>query len=339
MSRLAAFTACLLLLPNAVSADAPDWRFIGAGRHAGPEVPWNDPAIPEELSAQWKSGTGRIRGVAQTGTVSIAGKNREWFGKELRWEVDTEQHLSSRIFITSRHLGVVDDRGPQGRIRILDRTGKIVASRSLLKRTQEVVYLQSTSGTVTISDLSGRQPTRSGKIAFPLTVTFGILVRTPDEECDSRIRVEEFHGLVPSTVEVDPIGAPKGILTGLSTRYYVWYSTNHWHIRTTSRKRVKFRGVIRVLNGQLAFARPVGLDRGSIDQWRYSAKDGELGFQFLSGNQYDGLDFRVVGPDSMVEFDLQTLGKKNPHVVFIGPAQKHPSSVPFAFPAQPSLSK
>lgn len=329
--------AAIVLSVRQCHAVVPDWTFVGAGKFAGTELPWNDDRIPDELTAQWRSGTGRIRGEAKVGSHEIAGKRLEWFGKELKWKIETEPAVASRLFITSRYLGVVSDRGPQARIRILDRNGKVIISRSLLKKKQEVVYLRLFKGKLQVSDLTGRPADIAANPQFPLTVGFGALVRNVDEECDSRIRIEQDHDLVPVPADLDPNGAPTGILTGLSTRFYLWYGQNHWHLRTTSRKPVQFRGIIRVLNGQFTFVRPVGLDLGKVDSWRYFAKKGELHFVFKSRQNYDGLDFRVVGSDSIVQFDLQTLGKKNPQVVFIGPGLKHPPAVPFTFPARPRV--
>lgn len=315
----------------------PDWAFVGAGKYAGTEIPWNDARIPDELSAEFRSGTGRIRGEATVASQQIAGKQLESFGKELRWKIETESAVPSRLMITSRYLGVAADRGPQARLRVIDRTGKVIISRSLLKAKQEIVYLRIFNGKLQVSDLTGRPADLAANPQFPLTLGYGCLVRNVGEECDSRIRLQKDHDLVPVPADLDPNGTPTGILTGLSTRYYIWFGRNHWHLRTTSKKPVLFRGIIRVLNGQLAFVRPVSLDRGRVDTWDYRPKEGELRFVFKSRQNFDGLDFRVVGPDSIVEFDIQTLGKKNPNVVFIGPGQKHPPAVPFTFPARPTI--
>ena len=55
--------------------------------------------------------------------------------------------------------------------------------------------------------------------------------------------------------------------------------------------------------------RPVGLDPGKVDSWKYFAKKGELRFVFKSRQNYDGLDFCAVGSGSIVQFDFQTFGE------------------------------
>ena len=318
---------------------APDWQFLDAGRYAGNELPWNDQRIPDELQANWAKFDGRIRGEASVDTKVIDGKTLSWFGKELRWQINTEAQVATRMQLLSQHIGVNGDRGPQGRIRVLDSNGRILLSRGMLQKKNEVVYLRMAKGNFVLSDLSGREPETIGKPRFPLTLTFGILVRNPGEECNTRVRIEKDGSLVPVVPELDPNGAPQGILTGLSTRFYVWHGPHSWHVRATSRKYVQFRGVIRILNGGLTYARPVGLERSHIDSWVYRPDSGEIRFVFRCGPSFDGIDFRIAGNEAVVEFDLQTLGKKNPNVVFIGREQKHPQAVPFAFPGKPVVAK
>ncbi len=329
----------VVCLTRPASAAPPEWQFIDAGRHAADELPWNDQRIPDELTGDWNKGRGSISGTATVDTRSINGRNLSWFGKELRWKIDTESQVATRLFFLSRYIGANEDKGPQGRIRILSSTGRTLVSRPLLKKKNEVVYLRMSKGKFVLSDLSGRKPQVIDKPAFPLTLAFGIVVRRPGEKADTRIRIEEDASLIPVVAELDPIGPPQGILTGLSTRFYLWYSGNRWHLRTTSKKYVRFRGIIRVLNGGLSSARQVGFERSQVDSWIYLPEKGEIHFAFKCGPSFDGLDFRIAGTDAMVEFDLQTLGKKNPNVVYIGREQKHPPAVPFAFPGKPGLKK
>lgn len=78
----AAFGLAAIILPVRQSqAFVPDWIFIGAGDYAGTELPWNDEGIPDELSVEWRSGTGIIRGEANVGSRESAGTRLSdgWF--------------------------------------------------------------------------------------------------------------------------------------------------------------------------------------------------------------------------------------------------------------------
>jgi len=65
-------------------AVVPDWIFVGPGKDAGTELPWNDDRFPEELSADWRSAMESILGEAKVSSREIAGKRLEWSDKELQ---------------------------------------------------------------------------------------------------------------------------------------------------------------------------------------------------------------------------------------------------------------
>lgn len=339
MRSTSLFALCAFLFPaiGAVGEESPKWDWIGIGRHAGTKLPWNDPRIPDELKAEWKDGAGSIEGKAAVNSKLIGGQQLSWFGKELRWQIKSADDVSSRLTLLSRIVGAEGDRGPKGNLRFIDRTGKTVLERHLLTGPHEIVYLRMSGSSLVVSDLSGREASVAKNVQFPVTVGFSILVKNANEECDTHLRFIRHVGPVPVVPDIDPVGEPNGLLTGQSSRYYIWHEGNHWHLRSTSKKFINFRGIVRVLNGQVGFVRPIGFEKSQKDSWAYHAKAGELRFACKTGPSFDGLDFRIEGRNAYLEFEIHHLGRGRPGAIFIGPEMKHPPAVPFAFPAKPAL--
>ena len=336
-----ALALSVLLLPALAhgAEEPPRWEWLGVGRSAGTKLPWNDPKIPDELDAEWKDGGGKIEGKAAIDSRLIGGQQLSWFGKELRWEIASAEDVSSRLTLLSRVMGAVGDRGPKGNLQVIDRTGKTILKRVLLTGPHEIVYLRMSGPKLTTYDLSGRDAQTASNVQFPLTVGFSVLLKNAGEECDTHLRWEKHVGPVPVVPGFDPVGEPKGLLTGQPSRYYVWHEGNHWHLRSTSRKFINFRGIVRVLNGQVGFVRPIGFEKSQKDSWAYDAERREIRFACKTGPSFDGLDFRIEGRNAFVEFEIHHLGRGRPGAIFIGPEQKNPPGVPFAFPAKPALKK
>lgn len=140
-------------------------------------------------------------------------------------------------------------------------------------------------------------------------------------------------------VEINPNGRASNDLTQKAPRYYVWYDSSGWHLRTTSEKGTfgRFDGTIKVTSGTIGKMRPIGLEtKGTYkDTWKLSEDRTEIEFQLVSSSTFDGFDFSVTGADAQVEYNLNISKKGYPNRIFIGKDGAHPKEVKFQFPGTP----
>jgi hypothetical protein len=139
--------------------------------------------------------------------------------------------------------------------------------------------------------------------------------------------------------EIDPNGRASNDLTQKAPRYYVWYDSTGWHLRTTSEKGTfgRFDGTIKVTGGTIGKMRPIGLEtKGTYkDTWKLSEDRTGIEFQLVSSSTFDGFDFSVTGADAQVEFNLNISNKGYPNRIFVGKDGAHPKEVKFPFPGTP----
>jgi hypothetical protein len=140
-------------------------------------------------------------------------------------------------------------------------------------------------------------------------------------------------------VEINPNGRASNDLTQKTPRYYVWYDSSGWHLRTTSEEGTfgRFDGTIRATGGTIGKMRPIGLEtKGTYkDVWKLSADRTEIEFELVSSSTFDGFDFTVTGADAQVEFELNISKKGYPSRIFIGKEGAHPKEVKFQFAGTP----
>ena len=120
-----------------------------------------------------------------------------------------------------------------------------------------------------------------------------------------------------------------------------------WHIRTACKKGnvANFKGNIKVHDGSIVSARPMGLEYGvrkkakkngilkTKDAWLVKKQGRELVLLQRTRGSFDGVDFKVNPDDGQVaprlEFDLYINGKQRAAKVYVGHKNQHPKEVPF----------
>ena len=142
--------------------------------------------------------------------------------------------------------------------------------------------------------------------------------------------------------KLDPWDRPEGSIVDQTARYYVWYDSQGWHIRSTAKGLRTFHGTVRVKDARIKSCVPVGLkdgrQKGMPDAWRVNDKRSELTFRFRTAAKSDGFDINVEG-DGQIEFDLAIDEQKKPQAIFVGGGKGHPDNVPFSLPATPQREK
>ncbi|MCA9055198.1 MAG: hypothetical protein KDA75_15265 [Planctomycetaceae bacterium] len=143
--------------------------------------------------------------------------------------------------------------------------------------------------------------------------------------------------LVANADGIDPSGRPNNYGIGEPSRYYVWHDNQGWHLRCTSPKgkAYGYKGRLRLHKATFLAVRPIGVDKREDSYGVNRAKD-ELAFKFLTGAQFDGVDFNVKAEDdAKIEFELFCFGKKTPKRIFIGASAGNPKAHQFALDADP----
>jgi hypothetical protein len=143
--------------------------------------------------------------------------------------------------------------------------------------------------------------------------------------------------------ELDPFGRPEGSIVDQTARYYIWYDSQRWHLRTTAKVGRNFNGTIRVKDARIKSCLSVGLKndrqkKTASDAWQVNAARTELKYEFRTGQLSDGFDFVVEG-DGEIEFELLIDTQKNPRAIFVGREGQHPSKNPFSLPVEPQRKK
>ena len=141
-------------------------------------------------------------------------------------------------------------------------------------------------------------------------------------------------------VVLDPFNRPEGEIVAQQGRFYIWYDTTGWHLRTSAKVGRKFHGTIRLKDAKIKACLPVGLKndkqkKTATDSWQFNAARDELKFEFLTGKFSDGFDLVVDGNDGEIEFDLAIDTQKSPKNIFVGRGEQHPDKNPFSLPATP----
>ena len=138
--------------------------------------------------------------------------------------------------------------------------------------------------------------------------------------------------------ELNPFDRPEGSIVDQTARYYVWYDTKGWHLRTTAKGTRTFHGTIKVEGGRIKSCVSVGLDdgkqKGTPDAWKVNKDRNELRFQFKTSTRSDGFDLAVEGV-GQIEFDLGIDMQKNAKAIFVGRELGHPDKDPFRLPVTP----
>jgi hypothetical protein len=141
--------------------------------------------------------------------------------------------------------------------------------------------------------------------------------------------------------QLDPWNRPEGPIVDQTARFYVWYDSSGWHIRSTAKGLRTFHGTVRVKDAQIKSCVPVGLSdgkqKGKPDAWRVNDQRSELTFRFRTAAKSDGFDIGVEG-DGTIEFELAIDGEQRAQAIFVGEKKRHPQSAPFVLPAKPAKS-
>jgi hypothetical protein len=145
----------------------------------------------------------------------------------------------------------------------------------------------------------------------------------------------------PDDAPPDPRGRPDEEFIRVPQRYYAWHDAEGWHLRTAAQGNAlrKFHGTIKLTGGTFNKLREIGLERKGkyADVSKVSADRTKIEFTIYTSSSFDGYDFTVKGDlDARVEFELHRGGRDFPREIFIGEAGKHPQSVKFSFPADPT---
>ena len=91
--------------------------------------------------------------------------------------------------------------------------------------------------------------------------------------------------------------------------YFLWHDENGWH----------------------EHSRIGGLEKKG-DFGSLNRAENVLTFRFETFDRGDGLDFKVSGDATRIEFNLKINGYVRPQQVVIGPKREHPTSIPFTIP-------
>jgi hypothetical protein len=137
---------------------------------------------------------------------------------------------------------------------------------------------------------------------------------------------------------INPNGEPKGFKAGETERYAVWFGKKGWHLRTTTAKvEHRFHGKIHVEAGTFDGVESFHLEgTGKLeDHWRLSENRKEIVFDFKTDKGVDGITFQLSQEAREVVFNLHIDGKHKAKRIFIGYENHHPTTDPFAFPANP----
>jgi hypothetical protein len=139
----------------------------------------------------------------------------------------------------------------------------------------------------------------------------------------------------------DPRGRPDEKFVNVPVRYYVWYDSDGWHLRTASRATQlrKFHGKIKLTGGTFNKLRAIGLEqKGKYpDSSKLDAARTTIEFTIYTSSSFDGYDFTVKGgQEARVAFELYRGDKERPGEIYIGSEGQHPTSGKFSFPAVPT---
>lgn len=137
-----------------------------------------------------------------------------------------------------------------------------------------------------------------------------------------------------------PADAREGKLVDQPPRYYVWFDTEGWHLRSAAKAKAltHFTGTIELTQGEFGKLRPIGLEaKGKHpDRWQVDAARRKLDFDIHTSGSFDGFDFTVAKDQTgEIKLDLQIAGKPMPKRVFVGKNSEHPMELPFSVPAKP----
>lgn len=174
---------------------------------------------------------------------------------------------------------------------------------------------------------------------FPWLIALALCAPPASAADASALDEKPPRAVTKDGVEIDPNGRASNDLTQKAPRYYVWYDSTGWHLRTTSEKGTfgRFDGTIKVTGGTIGKLRPIGLEsKGTYkDTWKLSKDRTEIEFQLVSSSTFDGFDFSVTGADAQVEYNLNISKKGYPNRIFVGKDGAHPKEVKFQFPGTP----
>ncbi len=147
-----------------------------------------------------------------------------------------------------------------------------------------------------------------------------------------KVKVEHF----------DTSGHPTHFKRHEVTGYAIWHNGKHWHIRTTTKKRMHhFKGSITVEGGTFTRAHGHDLEKtGALaDFWTMGPKKHTIRFDFKTDRGIDGIDFHVSKEAKLIRFNLHQDGEHRPHHVWIGHGNHHPHAIPFELVAHPHKKK
>ena len=168
--------------------------------------------------------------------------------------------------------------------------------------------------------------------ALLLGVTARHAFSQEDSQSDEEIAWENL------AVQADIDGRPEGMLANKAPRFFLFRDKRGWNVvianNSNRRNRAKFYGTIRVDQGEIEFAVPIGKDRQREDAIQLQGDT--LRFQMLTFKKADGFYFDVSEDARFIYFDLHTPAKKrHARRVFLGSEGAHPKRIPFVIPNRP----
>ena len=326
--------AIFVLFTTVAVAKPPKWELTETSNATDVATEARSEQLPDELDVRVYDDGVRISGEAAVGKDTVQGKSLEWFGKSVSWTITDASEVPAQLVLTSLNVSSEDESGPKGSVEFSDAQGKKIYRTEVVRKPTELLFLEMDGKTLVIHDLPSGRVKRTVSPQFPLTMKLTVLVRKPGDRASTRLNMEQHFAAIPVVPDIDPEGAPSGNLLGQSTRFYFWRDRATWYVRTTSKKYVQCRGVVRAINGRISGVEGVGFDKGHVDSWRLENNDTELHFVFRTGPDFDGVNFQLRARGAFVEFNPVTFGKQDPKTMLIGPAQRTPSAIPFAFPAR-----
>lgn len=138
-------------------------------------------------------------------------------------------------------------------------------------------------------------------------------------------------------------GKPKNYAPDKVNAFWLWYSDDVWHLRTTGggKGAHQFKGLIEVVGGKLdGLKGKNGEYRGkNVDRYRFNGALTAIAFDFKADEAEDGLNFSADAAATTLRFTLSYDGEAAPKAIRIGHDGDHPSAAVFTVPAHPVNAK
>lgn len=115
--------------------------------------------------------------------------------------------------------------------------------------------------------------------------------------------------------------------------YYLWHDSDGWHLHSrTGGKGHIFAGTVKVAGGKIYELKGIGGLEKKKDFGSLNRAENAVTFRFQTFEYGDGLDFKVSGDATRLDFELKVDGYGRPKLIEIGPEGESPPSHIFSVP-------